>query len=568
MVKPTSNPIAVAETSETYLAEKISASHVATYVSMILPIAILVIAFSSRIIPGPRTIDDAYITFRYARNILAGNGFVYNPGEHVLGTTTPLYTFLLTGIGAISGGSLAPFPQIAMILNALADAGTCLLLLYLGWRLGSAFAGAGAALVWAIAPFSVTFAIGGLETSLYVFLLTALVYVYLNKHFSLAALLAALTILTRPDALILVGPLAVDRLIQVWRSSRTPALETLSAGPNNKELIPHPNNGQALLREVLLFSLPLLAWFIFSVLYFGTPIPHSVAAKSMAYRLPPNAGLIRLLQHYANPFLGHLTFGNYWTGVGLILYPFLYIAGARKAFKAKYHSWPYLLYPWLYFAAFAIANPLIFRWYLTPPLPAYFLIILIGADRLIADTFSSEKRNQNPNGIYRIISKAVPVLVVIMIPLAMSLRDWQPHPDHGLDRPAPEMAWYKLELLYREAAKIVTPYTNQDSVLAAGDVGVLGYYTGVKILDTVGLNSAQTLDYYPLDPSYYVINYAIPPDLIIDNQPDMVVILEVYGRAGLLKDPRFLEDYRQIAKLRTDIYGSDGMLIFQRAKIP
>jgi hypothetical protein len=35
------------------------------------------------------TVDDAFITFRYAENLAAGNGFVYNLGEKVLGTTTP-----------------------------------------------------------------------------------------------------------------------------------------------------------------------------------------------------------------------------------------------------------------------------------------------------------------------------------------------------------------------------------------------------------------------------------------------------------------------------------------------
>ena len=33
--------------------------------------------------------DDAYITYRYARNLADGAGFVYNPGERVLGTTPP-----------------------------------------------------------------------------------------------------------------------------------------------------------------------------------------------------------------------------------------------------------------------------------------------------------------------------------------------------------------------------------------------------------------------------------------------------------------------------------------------
>ncbi|HEY5672066.1 MAG TPA: hypothetical protein VIS10_18890, partial [Anaerolineales bacterium] len=97
-----------------------------------------------------------------------------------------------------------------------------------------------------------------------------------------------------------------------------------------------------------------------------------------------------------------------------------------------------------------------------------------------------------------------------------------------------------------------------------GDVGILGYYTGARILDTVGLNSPVSTSYFPLDPSLYVINYAIPPDLIIDQAPDYVVILEVYGREGLLKDPRFQAAYHLRQKIPTDMYGSDGMLIYER----
>jgi len=39
--------------------------------------------------------DDAFITFRYAENIANGIGFVYNEGERLLGTTTPLFTLIL-----------------------------------------------------------------------------------------------------------------------------------------------------------------------------------------------------------------------------------------------------------------------------------------------------------------------------------------------------------------------------------------------------------------------------------------------------------------------------------------
>ncbi|MFQ5921958.1 MAG: hypothetical protein ACE5M4_03875, partial [Anaerolineales bacterium] len=85
------------------------------------------LAFGVRLIPGPRTIDDAYITFRYARNLLDGHGLVYNPGEAVLGTTTPLFALLLSALGVPIGGPEAPFPVIALIVSAAADAATAFL---------------------------------------------------------------------------------------------------------------------------------------------------------------------------------------------------------------------------------------------------------------------------------------------------------------------------------------------------------------------------------------------------------------------------------------------------------
>jgi hypothetical protein len=58
-------------------------------------------------------------------------------------------------------------------------------------------------------------------------------------------------------------------------------------------------------------------------------------------------------------------------------------------------------------------------------------------------------------------------------------------------------------------------------------------------------------------------DYAVAPDLIFEEQPDFIVILEAYGRNGLLRDPRFEETYALREKIETDIYGSDGMLIYE-----
>jgi hypothetical protein len=508
----------------------------------IFPILLIVIALSARFIPGPRTIDDSYITYRYARNILAGDGFVFNPGERVMGTTTPLYTFLMTSLGAVTGSTHAPFPTLALVVNALADAGTCLLIWFLGRRIGSPVAGAAAALVWAIAPFSVTFAIGGLETSVYVFLLTGMVAAHISQRRKLAALAGVLSLLTRPDAVLLVAPIMLDRVWQAWKHK-----DPLKPG------------------ELAAFLLPGLAWAAFATIYFGSPVPHSISAKLAVYRLEPGSSLIRLLQHYANPFHGYNVFGGISTAVGLVLYPFLSLLGGLKALRTQPRLWPFLIYPWVYLVVFALPNPLIFRWYLTPPLVAYFLLILVGAEKIVLDIAARRTSSSKPQ--HRAHPAPIVVLaLIVLLPLAFTMTEWQMKTDHGPDRPAPEMAWFKLELLYQEAAHKIAPYMNADTLLAAGDVGALGFYTPARILDTVGLNSPVTLDYYPLDQEYYVTNYAIPVELFLSELPDWIVVQEVYIRLTALQDAEFQRRYQLWDTLPNDIYGSEGMLIFRKTE--
>jgi len=530
-----------------------------------LPAILVAVVVLARLIPGPRTIDDSYITFRYAQNLLSGQGFSYNPGEAVLGTTTPLYTLLMAGLGALTGGPDAPFDRLALLVNLVADVFTALLLWRLGCRLGFERAGAAAALAWAVAPFSVTFAVGGLETSLYVCLLTGTAVAAVNagmrerkpelnesgaRYRVAAALLASLALLTRPDALILLGPLALERL---WAARRVP----IRRGEAAAALLPYG------------------AWLVYATLVFGSPLPHSILAKAAAYNLGAGEALIRLIQHYATPFVEQYLLGApAAVGLGLLLYPFVYVVGLRRALKSNSCPalWVWGLYPWLYLVSFALPNPLIFRWYLTPPLAAYFFFIFIGLEQilfalinLLRRVFRTKARLARPWSVVRAEQRVGGwVAVLLWVPVAVSLAGWRITPDHGSTSPAPEMAFIKLELLYRQAAAIINPQLTAQSVLAAGDVGVLGYFTPARILDTVGLNSPISTGYYPLPVEQYVINYAIPTALILDQQPDWIVILEVYARRTFLEDPAFAARYRLIEKIPTDLYGSDGLLIFQR----
>lgn len=63
-------------------------------------------------------IYDAHIAFRYARNLAEGLGFVYNPGELVLGTTTPIWGLML-GVG--SRLSNPDIPSLALLFATLVD---------------------------------------------------------------------------------------------------------------------------------------------------------------------------------------------------------------------------------------------------------------------------------------------------------------------------------------------------------------------------------------------------------------------------------------------------------------
>jgi arabinofuranosyltransferase len=42
--------------------------------------------------------DDSFISFRYARNLAAGRGLVFNPGERVEGYTNPLWVLIAAGL--------------------------------------------------------------------------------------------------------------------------------------------------------------------------------------------------------------------------------------------------------------------------------------------------------------------------------------------------------------------------------------------------------------------------------------------------------------------------------------
>lgn len=499
--------------------------------TLLLLALILLVSVIARVLPGTRTIDDAFITFRYSRNIVEGQGFVYNPGVQTLGTTTPLFTLIMAGFGALGGDS---YPWYALTVSALADAlSAALLFLIVRKVTGRDSVALFPALLWAISPMSVTFAVGGMETSVNILWMIAATYLYVVSTHRWRdigiGVCAALGLLTRVDAALWIAPLFVWQLGESWLTRRRLPLRTWIAA-----------------------ALVLLPWVIFSAAYFGTPIPNSVTAKRFAYLIEPNAALEHFLRTYANAFFQFDLLGSLGVMLGGVLILAFTLFAFSHALRHERRILPFLLYVWAYFAVFVILNPQIFRWYMAPPFPA-----------LIAGTFIGAWAMLRP------LKRAAPILVagIGVLCLVTSLSAWTLSPDHGWNRPAPNMAWHAIELLYQQMGEHLRDdlgVTAQTRV-ASGDIGAVGYFSRATIVDTVGLVTPELTAYYPLDPALIVpgMNYAIPPQLIYDTQPDYLVTMEGFTRQGLATEARFNADYALIAEYPFAFYGS-AMQLYER----
>jgi hypothetical protein len=62
--------------------------------------------------------DDAYISFRYAHNVIAGHGLVFNPGEYVEGITNFLWTLLMVPFEALGWDLFLVSEVLGLALSA------------------------------------------------------------------------------------------------------------------------------------------------------------------------------------------------------------------------------------------------------------------------------------------------------------------------------------------------------------------------------------------------------------------------------------------------------------------
>ncbi|MBI1815050.1 MAG: hypothetical protein HYR72_08740 [Deltaproteobacteria bacterium] len=270
--------------------------------------------------------DDAYVSFRYAKNFVAGHGIVYNVGQYVEGYTNFLWTMFSAIPMAMGADDPLPFMHLLSMLLWLASYG---LLMSLGVRLFRAG-------VWiaplALVPLTYHYSfnlwfLSGMETPLVSFLTIAVLYAFSfdpKTHPSAllwASLAAVLLTMTRPDGVVTLAALAVAGVLLYWH----PLL--IEKRWRRYLLVP------AL--PVLLIYLPFNAW---RIAYYGSFYPNTYYTK-VAYLTFYGRGARYLLTYLrAYPFLPYLGFAivGAWLAPAGIVRRFLWGSLLMSAFVFFY----------------------------------------------------------------------------------------------------------------------------------------------------------------------------------------------------------------------------------------
>ena len=215
--------------------------------------------------------DDAYITFRTIENLVAGEGPRFNVAERVQAYTHPLWMLLLAGLYALTG-EMHYVCLLASILCSVAA------VLFFAARVAvAALPALIGTSIFLLSKAFTDYSTSGLENPLTHLLLIVFLHVYLTRPpgrrtLLWLALLAALLILNRPDMLLVVLPAL---LVSIYQA-----------------------RGQRPLGPVLLGFLPLIAWGLFALCYYGALLPNTAYAK-LNSGIPAgaliNQGLIYLL---------------------------------------------------------------------------------------------------------------------------------------------------------------------------------------------------------------------------------------------------------------------------------
>ncbi len=407
--------------------------------------------------------DDAFISFRYAKNFVEGHGLVYNIGERVEGYTNFLWTLLLSLFMRLGLDVVI----VSQVLGALFSAATVLLLLHLNQRLypkDNVFnflaplflACCGAYAAWAT---------GGLETSFYTFSVFLGAYLFItgtdhSSYFVLSGVTFAFVSMTRLDGLVFAGVTFLGMVYFVFAQKRI--------------------GFRSLLKWMLCFLIPFLLYFFWRWSYYGKLLPNTFYVKVGGSSL------------YHQGFLYLFDFvKRFWMWFFII--PLVFLGKATRS-NAK------LKIIVLYFTSLTIVFSLyvvyvggdfmdMFR-FLVPVLPFFFFLVQEGFRGIyyyIEHTHSGSKSQFLTRETRKIVLVTAEILLVIVSifllarPSKASNEKWS---RRNVDSIATlreyTRVWSKVGLMFKHIAK-------PGESLSTTAAGVIPFYSELYTIDEFGL---------------------------------------------------------------------------------
>lgn len=398
---------------------------------LIFPLACVlqIVAFSSA------RLDDAFITFRYGQNLALGHGMVFNPGERLMGSTSPGEVLLSALVYAVVG--LASTPSVMAALGCVAWTAQAMAVKLLLDRV------LGASGAWLVSVAILVGAAGSsqwvaLETNLAV-ALTLSAYVCADrKRYAAAAFLCGVAAVVRPDTLIVTSLLGLRALL------------ALRAGA---------------WRAALAFAAPVVPWLVFATTYFGSVIPRSAKAKFQRTGFEEYA--LHMRDHLSSTLLGPL----HWSALWPVAFAAI-LGGAYLLVKRERSTGWLLAYGALHVAAYLHLRTItLHAWHLYPA--AVIAVIAALSGLVLASQKVLVRRVSRPEHIDWTLLQLAALLAIV-------------YGSSTLSRARAQEADYwtgARDKTYLEIASYLKPRIRPGDRFAAIEVGTLAYYTQLPAFD-------------------------------------------------------------------------------------
>jgi hypothetical protein len=223
-----------------------------------------------------------------------------------------------------------------------------------------------------------------------------------------------------------------------------------------------------------------------------------------------------------------------WHTIGGWLITTAAVFGAVWLRRKQNFGWLEILFMVVLLIFFAASRARMFFWYIVPIYP---VLILFASAAL---PWLAERLKIGPVHAPRVRNAVVLLGVLALIA--------------GCYRP---MAYYEdfqqaMNAMHRSVGIYLARQGHRDDLVAAEDVGYMGYYSGMKILDRDGLVSPEAIP-YNLSGDYF--------GLIRDYSPDWVVAAPDSPTSGFVTDSAFLSLYRPE---KSFTYGDLGYTVYSR----